>query len=189
MSRLLLLASFALAGCLSPGTSDPSTIWELNAVDKPGTAKVRVLLPSALRRPTLVTQAGAELTHHDLDRWGTPLNEAMARTLSAELDGLPVISATIDVRELRVGMSGSGEASFVAQIELDAGPNNPTRRIEVKKGVVVELHAAKSSQRLKAACAGYATLTASIASRIRDAVAEEQGEVAKPAPSVTVPGR
>jgi len=191
MSRLLLLASLALTGCLSPGTSDPTSTWEFTLPTEATDVRVRVILPAALRRPSLVTRDGDRIVNHDLDRWGTPLSASIAREVAADLASLPVQDVVIDVQRLDVTIGGKITLVFTAQMTLEQGPNSGGTPIRVRSKLIehsIRLDNA-ASHPLCAAVAGYGTASSLISEAIRTAVAEEQGVVAKPAPSVTVPGR
>ena len=146
------------------------------------------------RRPTLVTRDGDHIVNHDLDRWASPLGDLLARAIASELAHQPILSVTVDFQRLDISMSGSGTAVIVAQAQLDAGAGNPPILLTVKSepafGVGRACGDAKTpSHELSGAHACYSALPKLISDKIRDKVAEEQGVVAKPAPSVTVPGR
>lgn len=191
MSRLVLLATFVLAGCLSPGVSERTSIWEFTPPTEATDVRVRVILPATLRRPSLVTRDGDRIVNHDLDRWGTPLDESIAREVAEDLAPLPVQDVVIDVQRLDVTADGKVTLLFTAQMRLEQGPNGDGTPMRVRSGLIehsVRLDNAASHQ-LCAAFAGYGTTSKLISEAIRTAIAKEQGGVAKPPASVTVPGK
>jgi len=195
MSRVaLLLASLALAGCLAPGESDRSAIWEIPAAPTAASqVRVKVILPSALRRPTLVTYDAGRPVNHDLDRWGTPLDEALARLVAADLDESPFNDVVVDVQRLEVDADGKVTLLFTALMSLSQGANGERLALRAQSELI-EIAAktearAQARHELAAALEGYSMIHGAISLRIRDCLAKEQGGVAKPPATVTVPGK
>lgn len=191
MSRLLLVAALALAGCLSPGASEPASTWEFTAPAEASDVRVRVILPASLRRPTLVTRDGDRMVNHDMDRWGTPLSASIAREVAEDLAALPVQDVVVDVQRLDVTADGKVTLLFTAQMTLEHGPNGGGTPLRVRSELIehsIRL-ADAAPHPLSAAFAGYGTASRLISEPIRRAVAQEQGGVAKPPASVTVPGQ
>lgn len=190
MSRLAALGIvLLLAGCLSPGESDMSTLWELCHGKRTGTVRVTVLLPPELRRPTVMTYDDNRWVNHDLDRWAAPLSEALARKISQDLDGQPVQDVVVDIQRLEVGMRGELGLAFVAKMRLMPAPEATGTPFTVL-GHPLDLGQADDVARtVEDAVGTYTIAAAMIAQQIAEAVAKEQGGVAKPAASVTVPGK
>lgn len=190
MNRLLLLATLALAGCLSPGVSSPSTTWQLHGATKASPVRVKVVLPSALRRPTLVTYDGVAL-NHDLDRWGEPLDEAIAGAVAADLADLPLTEVFIDVQRLEVTTGGQVTLIFTAQLTLAQAPAGAPLPVRSEPIIFTVQFDDKGCARpdLAAAFGAYGFVHNRISLAIREALDKEQGGVAKPAPGVTVPGK
>ncbi len=191
MSRWALLAMLALAGCLSPGTSDLTQTFEFSAPKRASDVRVSVVLPSVLRRPTLVTRDGDRIVNHDMARWGSPLGPALAREIASDLADLPVQDVVIEVQRLDVTLEGKVALIFTAQMTLGKGPDRAGAPLRVQGGLIehrIRLLDAPLSP-LSAAFFAYRTTANLMSEAIRSAVAEEQGEVAKPTEGVTVPGK
>lgn len=88
------LVSLCLAACL--GTTPAADFYLLSAnaeprssVDAPSLGIVSVGVAEYLRRPQIVTLAGAnELELHDFQRWAEPLDDGVRRTLLLNLSAL-----------------------------------------------------------------------------------------------------
>lgn len=184
---ILLLSCLALAGCLSPGDSEPSHTWEID--DKPTTAspvRVKVALPSVLRRPTLVTYDGTVPVHHDLDRWATPLDDALARQIASDLSELRLSEVIVDVQRLEVTNQGKVILLFAARMTPSDGTGIQLRA----QSELIELTVEFGEQvDLRANVHAYSKVHGAISARIREYLADEQGGVAKPPATVTVPGK
>ena len=191
MSRgALLLACLALAGCLSPGESEGSSTWGLHAPTQPSPVRVKVVLPSVLRRPTMVTYDGVAM-NHDLDRWAEPLDETLARQVADDLAKLPLSQVVIDVHRLEVTTRGQVTLLFTAQVTLAQAPDAaplPVRSELIDFTVQHEEQGELRPDLVRAFCA-YGFVHNRISDVIRKALAEEQGGVAKPPATVTVPGK
>lgn len=180
-----------LAGCLAPGTSDTSRLWSLPPAATAG-PKVRVFLPAELRTPRVVAaDASGAPVSRDLDRWATPLAEALAGLISEELlIGLPVREAVVDIRKLRVDANGDAavEASYRMTVRsFEGGPDITLEGIgtfRIHKG-------ADSGETEKRRILGaYESAARLIAEGMRkDYDRQSNGEVAKPSAGVTVPGK
>lgn len=191
MSRLLLLATLALAGCLSPGVSDPTQTFEFSAPRRASDIRVTVALPSALRRPTLVTRDGDRVVNHDMARWGSPLGPALAREIASDLADLPVQDVVIEVQRLDVTLEGKVTLIFRAELTLGKGTDSAGAPLRVQAGPIehrIRLLGTPLTP-LSAAFFAYRTTANLMGEAIRSAVAEEQGEIAKPSAGVTVPGK
>lgn len=191
MSRLVLLAALILAGCLSPGVSDPTQTFEFSEPKRPSDVRVSVALPSVLRRPTLVTRDGDRIVNHDMARWGSPLGPALAREIASDLADLPVQDVVIKVQRLDVALEGRIALIFTAEMTLGKGPDSAGAPLRVQAGPIehrIRL-LGKPLTPLSAAFIGYRTTANLMSEAIRSAIAEEQGEVAKPSAGVTVPGK
>jgi hypothetical protein len=190
MTRLgLLILATALAGCLSPGVSDASRVWEL---PKPGPAgpPVKVFLPSELRTPRVIAtgDTGAWVAR-DLDRWASPLPSALGRLIAAELPAdAGIRSALVEFRTLRVDARGG--LSLVADYRLDLRRGADSSAFTLSGNLTHDVaeHAGEGERRrILAAYAGAARAVGThLAGSLRG---ETNGEVAKPAPGVTVPGK
>ena len=192
MSRIAALLCLTLGGCLSPGTSEESHTWELAEARTATAVRVKVLLPSHLRRPTLLTHDGNPV-NHDLDRWADPLDAAIARQIASDLADLPINDLVVNVQRLEVTSQGEVTLIFAAEMQLKISPNAaavPFRTLSERIGFTVDSSGPNSSRpQLASAAAGYAMVPGQISRRIRSTLARELGEVAKPAPAVTVPTR
>ena len=190
MSRAAALGVvLLLAGCLSPGESDRSAVWELAHTKRASTVRVTVMLPPELRRPTVVTHDGNRWVNHDLDRWAAPLGEAMARKISQDLDGQPVQDVVVDIQRLEVGMRGELGLTFAAKMRLMPAPDAAGAPFTVL-GHPADLGQADDvAQTVEDAVSTYTIAASMIAQQIAEAVAKEQGGVAKPPATVTVPGK
>ena len=188
---LTIFLGCLLTGCLAPGTSETSRLWSLPPAASAG-PKVRVFLPAELRTPKVVAgDASGAPVHRDLDRWATPLAEALAGLISEELlIGLPVREAVIDVRKLRVDARGDAavEASYRMTVRsFEGGPDitlEGIRTFRIHKG-------ADSGETEKQRILGaYESAARLIAEGMRkDYDRQSNGEVAKPSEGVTVPGK
>lgn len=178
-----------LAGCLSPGESDRSVIWELCHVKRTSTVRVTVVLPTELRRPTVVTYDDNRWVNHDFDRWAAPLSEALARKISHDLDGQPVQDLVVDIQRLEVGMRGELGLTFVAKMRLMPAPAAAGAPFTVIGQPLNLGQADDVTQTVEDAVSTYTIAAQMIAQQIAEAVAKEQGGVAKPTPGVTVPGK
>lgn len=183
-----LLATLLLAGCLSPGESDASATWEFPAPRQASAVRVKVMLPAELRRPTLVTRDGDSIVNHDLDRWGAPLGDYMSRAIAADLSESPVQDVLIEVQRLEVSLEGHCTLLFVANLRLEQGPNGPGAPLTVRSKLL-QSRAHSDVGPLESAFVGYLAATSTIGEVIAEAVAKEQGGVAKPPATVTVPGK
>lgn len=184
---LACILAFILTGCVATGDSDPSQRWDIPSADGSG-VKARVTLPSILRRPTLVTYSGGNATVHDLDRWGSALEESLERNLSALLADAPVQDVVVRVQKLEVSTHGNIKLVFDTKFTLTS--NSSTRVTTLRgSGMLIEDDSPTAQPSLKQAIAGYAKVPRELARSILESVAQEQGGVAKPAPGVTVPGK
>lgn len=187
---LLVLAS-ALAGCLSPGVSDTSRTWELPRSEHAG-PPVKVFLPPELRTPRIVAaDTSWNPVSRDFDRWGTPLGEAMARRISGHLlTGLPIRKATVEFRNLRVNAAGHYELEAAYRVTTRSFEGGPDLEME---GVVKRTlggDSGKGREGVEEAVLAYAEAARTVADQIRsDYLRKANGEVAKPVPAVTVPGK
>lgn len=183
-----LFFTVLLSGCLAPGVSDASATWEFPAPSQASAVRVKVMLPAELRRPTLVTRDGDSIVNHDLDRWGAPLGDYMSRAIAADLSEIPVQDVLIEVQRLEVSPEGNYTLLFVANLRLEQGPNAPGAPLTVRSKLL-QSRAQSDVGPLESAFVGYLAATSTIGEVIAEAVAQEQGGVAKPAPGVTVPGK
>ena len=189
----LLLATLLLAGCLSPGDSAESRLWDFPASERAATARIKVQLPAALRRPTVVTVDHGQTRLHDLDRWSAPLAESLAQAIGARLANQPIHEAVIDIQRLDVSADGDAQLLFTARVTLlsSQGDRGPEITVASKLQHLANAHtetAAKPS--LDTAMAAYRNrVPAEIAVRIAAEIANDQGGVAKPPAAVTVPGK
>lgn len=188
MSRALLLALAAyLTGCLVPGSSETSHLWSLPETSQ-GDANVRVFLPAELRTPRVVAaDAGGAALPRDLDRWETPLSSGLARHLAAGLRGLGLREAIVRVEALRVDTAGGFHGSFRAQLRLDRPPGTPDLELATAGSFTGETDVGERG--LGRAVGAYAAAAAAMSAEIGAAIREAKGEVAKPVPAVTVPGK
>lgn len=97
LSITLLGAALAAlaAGCVSMSKSPPARFYALQALAPSGAARPvelspigvgPVRVPEYLNRPQIVTQGpDHRLVFAEFDRWGEPLDSALARTVSANL--------------------------------------------------------------------------------------------------------
>ena len=189
MSRaLLLLACLLLAGCLAPGRSEASRIWELPRPEGTGPS-VKVFLPAELRTPRVVADdtQGPHVIR-DFDRWGTPLHEALARLISGHLRIEPSVrSAVVEFRVLRVDTSASMEIAADYQVAIRTSSGEPDL---VRQGKIALNQKGDKDAGLETAVATYAAVAQAVTDAIRSELAEAaNGEVAKPAAPVSVPAR
>jgi hypothetical protein len=173
-----------LTGCISPGVSDPVSVWEIAGPTRSSSVSTKIFLPTDLRRPTLVTHDQGRVTIHDFDRWGTPLPEALAGNLAAAVADLPIQSLVVQVQRLEVSQAGNTTLLFNAGFTLNGSPQRiESEVIQVSKGEL----STESSRPLSAAFGAYTFVPVIMAERIRAHVAKEQGVIAKPSTTVTVP--
>lgn len=182
---LLVLA--ALAGCLNPGASEPARLWSLPPAS-PGDATVRVFLPAELRTPRVVVGDKKGLpVHRDLDRWEAPLADGLARHMASVLRGAGLRQVVVEIGELRVDETGRYAGRFRASVLLERGDGVPDLEIAVEGAT--QGSSETGERGLPRAMEAYASAAAAMGGDIRAAVDEAKGEVAKPAPAVTVPGK
>lgn len=189
--RLAIVPALLLAGCLAPGVSETSRVWELPRPEHAG-PPVKVFLPSELRTPRVVaTDASGARVDRDLDRWAEPLHAGMARLISGHLLlGLPIRAATVEFRTLRVSAAGHYELEAAYRIttwSFEGGPD-----LEMEGAVTCTLDGGDKAPRkgLEEAVWAYAYAAKTVADHIRsDYLRKANGEVAKPVPAVTVPGK
>lgn len=170
----------ALTGCLSPGTSATSRLWEFPAVTQVSSARIKVVLPSSLRRPTVVTTDAEGRTLHDLDRWSTPLGEALARQVAAQLHDLPIREAVLTIERLDVTLEGKVELLFLAQVVLETAADNPGIPITINSGLLKASAPAPAEGQpvLSAALASYRQAVPKlIAEKIRTEIAAQRSSV------------
>ena len=193
MSRVLAIATgLILAGCLVPGTSESSRLWDLRAPANAG-PKVRVFLPVELRTPRVMAAdpSGAPV-NRDLDRWATPLASALAGLISEELlIGLPVREAVVDFRRLHVEADGDVaiEVSYHMTVRsFEGGPD-----VTLEGGMRGFIHAGTSGDvetEKERIVGAYESAARRVAADMRKAFdRQSNGEVAKPTEGVTVPGK
>lgn len=182
------LAALLLAGCLRPGSSEPPAAWRLPDSEAAPAFPVRVFLPAELRRPSVVTREPGEAPRaNDLDRWSAPLPAELARVAGAELAGLPLRSVTVEFLRLEAGRGGGLRLEATARLELATSADGRTAPLTLQ--VSRSASTGKGSPSVGKAVEAYALSARLVGRAIRDRVGEELGEVAKPAPSVTVPGQ
>jgi hypothetical protein len=188
MRPVTLLACLALAGCLPVGDSDPPRLWELPRPEHEG-PPVKVFLPVELRTPRVVAaDPSGALVMRDFDRWGMPLHDAMARILSEQLViGLPVRRASVNFQTLRVNTKGDCELAATYKVTFWSFAGGPDI---AREGRVNASLGGGEGEGLEDAVAAYAWAAKTVAKRIRsDYEQEAEAEVAKPAPTVTVPSK
>jgi len=188
MTRPALLALIAcLAGCLVPGSSDTPRLWSMPEAPA-GDAPVRVFLPAELRTPRVVAGDADGLARaRDLDRWEVPLASGLARQLAADLRGLGLRETIVRVEELRVDTAGNHRGRFRAQLRLARPAGTPDLELAVAGSVSGSTEHGEAG--IDRAIRAYAAAATAMAGEIAAAVRESKGEVAKPVPAVTVPGK
>lgn len=182
--RAACLLLVGLAGCLPVGESERPSEWSLALPASAPAFPVRVFLPAELRRPTVVTQEpGDTPVVHPLDRWSTPLAAQLAQVVGAELTGLPLRSATVTFRRLEAGRGGARRAEATVELLL-ASSAAPLVIEQVQSGSTGMEHVSLGN-----AIEAYQAAGRALGQSLRARVQEELGEVAKPAGTVTVPGK
>lgn len=177
MKFLISCLAFILTGCLSPGTSATSRLWEFPAVAQTSSARIKVVLPSSLRRPTVVTTEAEARTIHDLDRWSTPLGEALARQVAAHLHDLPIREVVLTMERLDVALDGKVELLFLGELVLETAPDNPGIPLSMNSGVLKApaVPVAEGQPALSAALASYRQRVPKLmANRIRAEITARQ---------------
>lgn len=177
MRVLLSGLALVLTGCLSPGTSATSRLWEFPAVAQTSSARIKIVLPSSLRRPTVVTTEAEARTIHDLDRWSTPLGEALARQVAAHLHDLPIREVVLTIERLDVALDGKVELLFLGEVVLETSPDNPGIPLSMNSGVLkaTAVPVAEGQPALSAALASYRQRVPKLmANRIRAEITARQ---------------
>lgn len=189
LATLALSVSLALVGCVAGGTSDPSQHWDIsNAGVTESPVRTRVFLPSVLRQPCVVTYSKGLPITHDLDRWGTPLEEAIQQQLSSLLRKAPVQDVSVRIQQLSVSTSGNIQLSFSTEFTLLTNSNDHVTKLR-SSGSVINEDKPDSNASLAIAVETYGKVPTALAESILQSVSQEQGKVAKPSATVTVPGK
>lgn len=178
-AALAAAVTLSLTGCLSGGESDASRRWDIpDTATAPSTVRTRVQLPSILRQPSLVTYSQAGPKVHDLDRWGTPLEEAIQLQLSALLRNAPVQDVSVQVQRLTVSTTGRLQLDFSTRFNLLTGSNDLVTALR-SSGCVIDDDKPREGASLAVAVATYGQVPAALAKSILESVAQEQGRAAK----------
>ena len=189
MRCLWLMSLGLLSGCISPGESDFGSTWSIKPPEQASSVYTKVFLPADLRRPSLVTYDRGQMTVHDLERWAAPLQESLARNLAGRVAHLPIQNLVVNVQRLEVSTSGAVTLLFTANF---THTQNPGSTLEVKSGVI-QLPSvnvvSETNYPLTAAFGGYVKVPDSIGQVIEEWLRKEQGVIAKPATTVTVPSK
>jgi len=189
LATLAVLLTLSLVGCVSGGQSDPSQHWDIPTTAPTSSAvRTRVYLPSILRQPSLVTYSEAGPKVNNLDRWGTPLEEAIQGQLSALLHNAPVQDVVVRVQRLTVSTHGRLQLDFSSEFTLVTGSNDLVTKLR-SSGSVIDEDKPNEGASLAVAVATYGHVPTALAKSILESVAHEQGRVAKPNATVTVPGK
>ena len=192
MNRLTtILLGFLLAGCLSPGISETSRLWSLPPAATSG-PRVRVFLPVELRTPKVVAADGSgSPVHRDLDRWATPLAEALAGLISEELlIGLTVREAVVDFRKLRVDASGDVAIEATYRMTVRSFEGGPDVTLDGSTGGFIHKGGSDDETEKARILGAYESAARMVAADMRKAFdRQDEDKVAKPAPAVTVPGK
>ncbi len=186
---LAIVPALLLAGCLAPGVSETSRAWQLPRSEHAG-PPVKVFLPSELRTPRVVAAdtSGARV-ERDLDRWESPLPAALGDLISAALpDDAGIRSVVVEFRSLRVDARGGLSLSADYRLTLRRGAEGSEFPLSgTLSHAVAEQAGEGERERILAA---YADAARAVGTHLADILANEaNGEVAKPAPAVTVPGK
>jgi hypothetical protein len=176
-----------LSGCFSPGESDLGSTWSIKAPEQASSVYTKVFLPADLRRPALVTYDRGQMTVHDLERWATPLQESLAGNLAGLVAHLPIQNLVVNVQRLEVSTSGEVTLLFTANFSHTQSQGST---LEVKSSII-HLPSVKvvseTNYTLTAAFGGYVKVPDCIAQQIEERLRNEQGVIAKPSTTVTVP--
>ena len=189
MRCLWLMSLGLLSGCISPGESDLGSTWSIKPPEQASSVYTKVFLPADLRRPSLVTYDRGQMTVHDLERWAAPLQESLARNLAGRVAHLPIQNLVVNVQRLEVSTSGAVTLLFTANF---THTQNPGSTLEVKSDVI-QLPSvnviSETNYPLTAAFGGYVKVPDIIGQDIEGWLRKEQGVIAKPTTTVTVPSK
>lgn len=178
-----------LSGCFSPGQSDLGSTWSIKPPEQASSVYTKVFLPADLRRPALVTYDRGQITVHDLERWAAPLQESLARNLAGRVAHLPIQNLVVNVQRLEVSTSGAVTLLYTANFTHTQSPGST---LEIKSDIV-QLTSVKVlsdlNYPLTAAFSGYVNVPDSIGQDIEEWLRKEQGVIAKPSATVTVPSK
>jgi hypothetical protein len=160
----------------------------MKAPEQASPVYTKVFLPADLRRPALVTYDHGQMTVHDLERWATPLQESLARNLAGLVAHLPIQNLVVNVQRLEVSTSGEVTLLFTANFSHTQSQGST---MEVKSSIKLHLPSVKvvseTNDALTAAFGGYVRVPNFIAQQIEERLRNEQGVIAKPSTTVTVP--
>ena len=189
MRCLWLMSLGLLSGCISPGESDLGSTWSIKPPEQASSVYTKVFLPADLRRPSLVTYDRGQMTVYDLERWAAPLQESLARNLAGRVAHLPIQNLVVNVQRLEVSTSGAVTLLFTANF---THTQNPGSTLEVKSDVI-QLPSvnviSETNYPLTAAFGGYVKVPDIIGQDIEGWLRKEQGVIAKPTTTVTVPSK
>ena len=190
MRCLWLMSLGLLSGCISPGESDLGSTWSIKPPEQASSVYTKVFLPADLRRPVLVTYDRGQMTVHDLERWAAPLQESLARNLAGRVAHLPIQNLVVNVQRLEVSTSGEVTLLFTANFSQTQSQGST---LEVKSDIKLHLPSGKvvseTNYTLTAAFGGYVKVPDFIAQQIEERLRKEQGVIAKPTTTVTVPSK